>query len=137
MHLKETHTLSYPAHDFEPSDWLRFILLEPFDRQWKRQGLNDQDLTALQISIMAAPEKAPIVKGTGGLRKLRFRRPDGNQGKSGGFRIGYVFFASFHIVLLVTLYRKDEEPELSMEDRKAIRQMIGLIEDQLRNGGIR
>ena len=92
MHLRETHTLSYPAHDFEPSDWLRFILLDPFDRKWTRLGLNDEDLRALQIMIMAGPDKPALVKGTGGLRKIRFARKDWNRGKSGGFRIGYVFF---------------------------------------------
>ena len=90
----------------------------------------------MHLMIMAGPDKPPLVKGTGGLRKIRLGRRDGSRGKSGGFRIGYVFFATFSIVLLVTVYGKDEKAELSMADRKAIRRIIELIEDQLRSGRI-
>lgn len=137
MHLKEKHKLSYPAHRFKPSDWLRFILLDPFDRKWAQLGLNDEDLRALQVAIMTAPDKHPLVRGTGGLRKMRFARKDFDRGKSGGLRIGYVFFESYCIVLLVVVYGKNQETELSMADRNAIRQIIELIEDQLGRGGIR
>ncbi len=47
MHLKETHTLFYPSHQFEPSDWLRFIHIGRFDEKWAKLGLNDEDLRAL------------------------------------------------------------------------------------------
>ncbi len=137
MHLKETHKLSYPAHYFEPSDWLRFIHLGPFDRRWVALGLNDEDLRALQVLIMAAPDRHPIVKGAGGLRKLRFGRKDLGRGKSSAYRVCYVFFRSYSIVLLVTVYGIGEKSELSMEDRKAIAHITGLIEEQLRLGGIR
>lgn len=39
------------AHQIEPSDWLRFILLPPFDRKWRELGLDDKALAALQIGI--------------------------------------------------------------------------------------
>ena len=87
--------------------------------------------------IMAGPDRHPIVKGAGGLRKLRFGRKDSDRGKSSAYRVGYVFFQSYSIVLLVTVYGKGEKSELSMEDRKAITHSIGLIEEQLRLGGIR
>ncbi len=86
---------------------------------------------------MAGPDKHPIIKGTGGLRKVRFARQDWNRGKSGGFRICYVFFESFSIVLLVTIYGKDEQSNLSMAGRKAVHQIIELIEQELTSGRIR
>ena len=137
MHLTQRHKLCYMAHDFEPSDWLRFILLAPFDRKWRELGLDDKALTALQITIMAGPTRSPVVRHTGGLRKIRFAPPGSQQGKSGGFRIGYVFFESYGIVLLVVAYRKNEDKDLNMADCNAIRHIIGLIGDQLERGEIR
>ena len=49
----------------------------------------------------------------------------------------YAFFQSYSIVLLVTVYGKGEKSELSMENRKAIAHVLGLIEEQLGLGGIR
>ena len=92
---------------------------------------------ALQIAIMAGPKKHPVVRGTGGLRKIRFARRDSQQGKSGGYRIGYVFFESYSVVLSVVVYRKNEDTDLNMADRNAIRQIIELIRNELRRGEIR
>lgn len=34
MHYKESLILSYPAASFEPTDWLRFVQLDPFVKKW-------------------------------------------------------------------------------------------------------
>jgi len=130
MHLKSQGTLSYPASDFEPMDWLRFIHLAPFDRKWTDLGLDDDDLRALQIMIMAGPDRFPVVLDTGGLRKIRFGRR-GARGKSGGFRIGFAYFPNNAIVLLITVFAKNEQSDLSGADRRAITRIIELIEQQL------
>lgn len=137
MHLKETHILSYPSHHFEPSDWLRFIHIGPFDKKWAKLGLKDEDLAALQIAIMAAPQKPAVVAGTGGLRKIRFAQQGSSRGKRDSYRIGYVFFPAYSIVLLVVIYGKNEKDDLSEADCRAIRHVIRLIEDELTRGGIR
>jgi len=137
MHLKETHTLFYPSHQFEPSDWLRFIHIGRFDEKWAKLGLNDEDLRALQIAIMAAPRKPPVVQRAGGLRKIRFARSGSNRSKRDSYRIGYVFFPAYSIVLLVVVYGKNEKDDLSEADCRAISQIIRLIEDELTEGRIR
>jgi mRNA-degrading endonuclease RelE of RelBE toxin-antitoxin system len=131
MHRKSMCTLIYPATDFEPMDWLRFIHLTPFDRKWTNLGLDDDDLRILQIAIMAGPDRQPVVPNSGGLRKIRFGRKDASQGKRGGLRIGYAYFPDNQIVLLITVYAKNESSDLSAADRKAIARIIGLIKEQL------
>ena len=137
MHHKTQCTLVYSTTDFEPMDWLRFIHLTPFDRKWNKLGLDDDDLRALQIAIMAAPDRPPVVQKSGGLRKIRFGRKDASQGKSGGFRIGYAYFPNYQIVVLITMYAHNEKSNLSEADRHAIARIIDLIEQQLEQGIIK
>ena len=73
-------------------DWARFIELPYFVNKWRHLGLDDNDLRALQVLLTVQPKLAPVMEGTGGLRKLRFARTGRGRGKSGSFRIGYVYF---------------------------------------------
>lgn len=65
-----------------------FIMMPEFDRQWKDMGLTDEDLKVLQFELLNEPTKAPVVKGTGGLRKVRVGLP--GRGKSGSACVAYV-----------------------------------------------
>lgn len=112
--------LQYPKHALAPEDLLHFIESTVFTRRWEELGLNDdEDLMALQLFIMSFPSACPIVKGTGGLRKLRFSPPEAKVGKSGGFRVCYVYFEEYGYV-----YTKHERDELDAGERNAIREHI-------------
>ena len=58
----------------EPSRWLRIVQTGQFLRKWSSLGLNDDDLVALEVEILRGPDRHPIVKGTDGVRKIRFAR---------------------------------------------------------------
>ena len=118
-------TLHYPQHAPTPDDLLHFIESSVFTRRWEDLGLDDEnDLTALQLLIMSAPAKNPIVKGTGGLRKMRFVPPEAECGKSGGLRVCYVYVEEYGIVYLVYVYTKHEKDDLDAGERNAIRDHI-------------
>jgi len=89
------------------------------------------------MAIMAAPVKPPVVRGTGGLRKIRFAQTGSNRSKRDSYRIGYVFFPAYSIVLLVVVYGKYEKDDLGEAACRAISQIIRLIEDELTQGRIR
>jgi hypothetical protein len=112
-HSRQRHTVVYPKHVFDPEDLLRFVHLKPFEQGWKQLGLNDDDLAALELSIMLNPKGPPVVPGTGRLRKLRFTPARWNTGKSGGARIGYSYFEEYGVVLLIIAYAKNEKDNLS------------------------
>jgi hypothetical protein len=137
MHKKEKHTLTYPEGLFNPADWLRFIHLPPFDKKWGNLGLDDDDLRLLQILIMASPDKYPVIRGTRGLRKLRFARQDSNLSKRESFRVCYSFFPAYGIVVLVTVFAKSETDDLNTTDKKAITAILHMIETRLDEGTIR
>lgn len=61
---------------------------------------------ALEVVIMMAPSKAPVVAGTGGLRKLRFVEEGSNRGTSGGLRVCYAYFPDHNTVLMVIAFDK-------------------------------
>lgn len=105
-------------------DLLSFIEAKPFQSAWRRCDLDDADLLSLQIGIMVDPKSAPVIEGTGGLRKLRFSPRGAHRGKSGSHRVCYVFFEEFGIVLLVTAFDKKQKDNLSAAAKKTIRQLI-------------
>ena len=46
-------------------------MLPEFDRKWTEMGLTDKELKALQEELTINPSKGDVMKGTGGLRKIR------------------------------------------------------------------
>ena len=117
--------LQYPEHALSPEDLLHFIETTVFTKAWNKLDLNDEDdLMALQLAIMSQPKAWPVVQGTGGLRKLRFVPPGREIGKSGGVRVCYVYFEEFGIVLLVYVYDKRKQDDLSDAEKKVVRDYI-------------
>jgi hypothetical protein len=117
--------LRYPKHVLSPEDLLHFIESTVFTRAWDELGLDDEDdLMALQLLIMSQPKAAPVIPGTGGLRKLRFAPARWNTGSSGGARVCYVYFEEQGIVYLVHVYDKHQKDDLSDAEKRVIRDHI-------------
>lgn len=127
----------YPGHAFKPEDLLTFVEMDGFSDDWKDLGLNDEDLMALQISIMLRPKGAPVIPGTSGLRKVRFAPSGWKTGKSGAIRVCYVHFQEYGVVLLVVAYSKDEADDIPAAYKKAYRELIQRENKALSKGVIR
>jgi hypothetical protein len=121
-----------PTRDFDPGDLLNFFELDAFTLHWSRLGLTDNDLTALQMFIMRNPAGSPVIRGTSGVRKMRFAPPRAARGKSGGVRVCYVYFKKYGIVLLATVYAKNEESDVTEAQKRAMANKVGEIEKYLR-----
>lgn len=85
--------------------------------------LLDQEERRKIIDYLASnPDAGDIMQGTGGIRKLRWKR--GGSGKSGGVRVIY-FYRNMNIPLfLLTLYAKGEQDNLSKAERNNLKKMI-------------
>ena len=116
---------------FKPEEWLRFVRFPAFTRDWERLGLDDAALCALEIEILKDPGHAPVIRGTGGLRKLRFAGPGSGRGKSGACRVCYVAFPEFGTVALVVAFGKNEKADLTPADRNAIAALINAYRAEL------
>ena len=131
-------TVVNPGPAFQPEDLLRFVHLPPFERDRKNLGLEDEDLIRLQVKIMIDPRGCPIIKGTGGLRKLRFAPSRWKTGKSGPvLLVGYVFLEEYGTVLLAIAYGKSVQDDLSHDEKKTISQLIKRIELEFSSGIIK
>ena len=86
---------------------------------------------ALQLLIMCDPKGSPVIKGTGGLRKLRFAPQRWKVGKRGAVRVCYVYFPDHWTVLLVAAYGKKEKDNLTEEEKAGIRAYIKQVESWL------
>ena len=64
----------------------------------------------LEESIAVEPERHPLIPGTGGFRKARWRRT--RRGKSGGVRVIYYSWSAPIVVFLADIYAKNEQENL-------------------------
>ena len=107
-----------------------FIQTFEFSKNWDSLGLNDEDLRKLENEILEDPKAAPVIPGTGGLRKIRF--PYQKKGKRGGLRVCYVDFIVYETVYLITVYSKNAKDNLSDVECKRIALAINFLENSLK-----
>ena len=100
-----------------------FIEMPAFSRL-RAEYLDDPAFSALQVTLMNNPEAGDVIKGTGGLRKLRFADPRRGKGKRGGLRVIYYWWDSGFQFWLFTLYGKDEASDLTAAQRKILKTLI-------------
>jgi hypothetical protein len=79
--------------------------------------LTDEERTDLIVYLAEHPKDGDLIVGTGGLRKLRWRRA--GFGKRGGTRVIYYFHDAAMPLYLLTVYAKGERDDLSADDRRA------------------
>ena len=71
------------------------------------------------------PKAGDLMEGTGGVRKLRWRR--GSQGKSGGVRVIYYFHDELMPLYLLTLFAKGDQSNLSKAQRNDLAGLVDLL----------
>ena len=87
--------------------------------------LADADRRAIIDHLAAHPANGDLIEGTGGVRKLRWGR-DG-RGKSGGVRVVYYFHSEAMPLYLLTMFAKNERPNLSKAERNALAGLVDVL----------
>jgi hypothetical protein len=82
----------------------------------------DEEYIKIQNFLMENPDTGDMIKGAGGLRKLRWRLA--NKGKRGGVRIIYYWHITNEVIYFMTLYAKNEITDLSAKEKKLLKQLI-------------
>lgn len=83
----------------------------------------DEDERAEFAAYIAAnPETGDLIRGSGGVRKVRWSRP--GTGKSGGVRIVYVVRTQEGEVYLLTLFAKSTQENIPLAVLKEIRRVL-------------
>ena len=100
-----------------------FIEASLFSKR-RAQYLADEDYRALQNQLITQPDSGAIIRGSGGIRKVRWAA--GGKGKSGGLRVIYYWLTADDQIMFLTVYGKGEKENLSAAELK---QVVELIEE--------
>jgi hypothetical protein len=94
-----------------------------FDK-YREYYLSDDEYRKLQEKLLENPTTGAVIKGTGGLRKMRWSDTSRGKGKRGGLRVIYYWYVSEHQFLMFTLYDKDELADLTDKQRKLFKSAL-------------
>jgi len=84
--------------------------------------LSDAEYTALQKALSDDPDRGSVIRGSGGVRKLRWGQA--GRGKRGGIRVIYYAKAKDGVIWMLTLYAKNEAESISTSVLRKIKEEI-------------
>ena len=84
--------------------------------------LSDEAYRQLQSDLANRPDMGPIIPQSGGLRKVRWGFQ--GQGKRGGVRVIYYWAVSQEHLLMLLIYPKNVQDNLSPAQLNALRQVV-------------
>ena len=93
-----------------------------------RKLMSEADRQKMEAAIIADPGGAPLLRGTGGIRKLRWT--GSGRGKRGGIRTIYFYHAGPEAVYLLTAYAKADRDDLTPTDRKTLSRLVAAIKKE-------
>ena len=79
----------------------------------------DDEYRKLQNFLAEHPKSGDIIKGSGGLRKLRWKLPD--VGKRGGVRNIYYYYETESDIYMIYIYKKSKIEELTPKQIEILR----------------
>ena len=84
--------------------------------------LTDEEYRGLQTALINRPTAGTLIQGSGGLRKVRWALP--GRGKRGGARVIYYWAVEQEQLLMLFMFAKNERDDLSLAQRKMLRQIV-------------
>lgn len=84
--------------------------------------ISDEAYREFQQELIFNPTAGDLIKGSGGLRKVRWRSAAG--GKRGGIRVIYYWYVSDSEIYLLLAYGKKEKEDLSAKEIKILRTLV-------------
>ncbi|VVN69638.1 Toxin HigB-2 [Pseudomonas fluorescens] len=98
-----------------------FIETQAFTRRVMELMSHDAYL-GLQVTLMLDPDAGDVIEGAGGIRKIRVASK--GHGKRGGARVIYYHFVSASRIALLMIYPKNEQKDLTNDERKTLKAVI-------------
>jgi len=100
---------------------MKFVETTAFTRRIA-DGMSDDEYRHLQEALLRRPAHGDLIEGTGGVRKLRWGEEA--RGKRGGFRVIYYWHPKREMFLMLFLYRKSDQKDLTAEQRRALAKAV-------------
>lgn len=108
----------------------RFIETFAFQDRVEKLGGFELHLE-IQLALLEDPERGDVIKGTGGVRKMRAVDEVRHKGKRGGFRVLYLDLPHASLTALLMIYGKNEKLDISSDEKKILRAVVGAIKKEL------
>ena len=94
--------------------------------------LSAEEIKDLIDYLSDYPEVGDLITGTGGVRKLRWQRK--GMGKRGGSRVIYFYYNDFIPLFLLTVYAKNQKPDLTESQKTELRGILQELVKQYMKG---
>ncbi|HET6527902.1 MAG TPA: type II toxin-antitoxin system RelE/ParE family toxin [Balneolaceae bacterium] len=104
---------------------MEFFETSIFTKQISR-FISDQEYHLLQLQLSIRPESGDVIKGSGGIRKVRWA--GSGRGKRGGIRVIYFYYKNDNQIYMLYAYPKSKKDDLSKDQLKQLKR---LVEEQL------
>jgi len=111
-----------------PNTSLLTVVETPSFLQDSKKLLDKDEREALITYLASSPNAGVLIKGTGGIRKLRWARED--TGKSGAYRVIYFFHSMEIPIFILNVFAKNEKVNISQAERSELKQLAGLLVKQ-------
>ena len=106
---------------------MQIVRTNRYLKDLKRLRASAEDVTALEQTIANDPTGGDVIPGLDGIRKIRFVL--GKKGKRGGGRAIYFLMVADDVAVMLFAYAKNEQEDLSKEQRKAALAMLKEMRD--------
>lgn len=103
------------------TEYLQFVRLPSFERS-AAGLLEEEDVRALEMTLLKDPRAGAVVPGGAGIRKVRVGF-DG-RGKRGGGRVIYLYVEVRRKIYLLLAYPKNEQANLTPLQQKRVRELV-------------
>ena len=84
--------------------------------------LSEDEYRLFQIKLIDDPEAGNIIKGSGGIRKIRWSVS--GRGKRGGSRILYYWYNKQGVILMLFIFKKNESDNLTKTQLKVLKTIV-------------
>lgn len=99
----------------------------PTFRNKAERLLTHEERHELILHLATNPEAGAVMRGTGGVRKVRWART--GEGKSGGYRVVYFYHDGSVPLFMLTVYPKSEKANLTAGEREELRKLARFLVD--------
>ena len=90
--------------------------------------MSPETISQLEEFLAANPEAGDVIPASGGIRKLRWKRP--GMGNRGGARVIYFYLVTRETVYLMSVYAKSDKEDLSNDDKKRLQKKLGELKGE-------
>lgn len=90
--------------------------------------MSDDEYRQLQEALIIRPDMGDLIKGSGGLRKVRWKLE--GKGKSGGVRVIYYWVTADDEIRMLYVYRKSRQSDLTPEQISTLKTIVERWSDE-------